>query len=120
MFECYHFKVKMKLRCKLHKCCTVLEFQMFKDQKDRFSLTSNFKCYILKCLNCHCKTNIIRTISVLPLTPKETLGKCLALVALVVLIRVQNLFLKEHFLKMSAVELFLKLSFHVMVQHIEM
>lgn len=51
--------------------------------------------------------------------PKETFVKCLALVFLVILIRVQNSFLKEHFVKMSAVELLLKLLFHVMVQHIE-
>lgn len=57
------------------------------------------------------------TVSVLPLMPKETFMKCLALVFLVILIRVQNLFLKGDFLKMSAVELFLKLLFHVMVQH---
>lgn len=58
-------------------------------------------------------------IRVLPLMPKETFVKCLALVFLVILIRVQTSFLKEHFVKMSAVELFLKLLFHVMVQHIE-
>lgn len=33
-----------------------LEFQMFKNQKSRFSLTSNFNCSVLKCLNCYCKT----------------------------------------------------------------
>lgn len=59
------------------------------------------------------------TVSVLPLMPKETFVKCLALVFLLILIGVQNLLLKEHFLKMLAVELFLKLLFHVMVQCVE-
>lgn len=45
--------------------------------------------------------------------------KFLALGFFIIFMRVQNLFLAEHFLKMSTVQLFLQLLFHVVVQHIE-